>query len=179
MKMERFAKRNKIVAEIIFKETNYTDWRNSSRHVKESYILYYVYSKFLSNTGTVQVRPHFTAVMRIRTSFNRIRIWIRIFKKLIESDFWSGPSCPDPDPDPTKKERIWISNRFVNKFFVLSFLYCQNNCGIGLSNTTKLLEDRFTSVARGQLHRSCESRKLHRRWKKTATNSSCQRTATQ
>ena len=127
----------------------------------------------------VQVRVYFTAVMWIRTSFNRIRIWIRIFKKLIESDFWSGPSCPDPDPDPTKKERIWISNRFVNKFFVLSFLYCQNNCGIGLSNTTKLLEDRFTSVARGQLHRSCESRKLHRRWKKTATNSSCQRTATQ
>ena len=119
MKVERYAKRNKIVAEIIFKETNCTDWRNSSRHVKESYILYYVYSKFLSNTGTVQVRPHFTAVMRIRTSFNRIRIWIRIFKKLIESDFWFGSSCPDPDPDPTKKERIWISNRFVNKFFVV------------------------------------------------------------
>ena len=52
MKMERFAKRNKIVAEIIFKETNYTDWRNSSRHVKESYILYYVYSKICSDTGT-------------------------------------------------------------------------------------------------------------------------------
>ena len=126
----------------------------------------------------VQVRVYFTAVMWIRTSFNRIRIWIRIFKKLIESDFWSGPSCPDPDPDPTKKERIWISNRIVNKFFVLSFFivsqqlwyWTEQHPSCQKTDSPQLLEDLYIAAATGKLHRS---------WKKTATNSSCQRTATQ